>query len=47
MTTAFPLVILSGVLHAYRNYLAKRSLHKHAFLRHTQRIAAAAFALSQ
>jgi drug/metabolite transporter (DMT)-like permease len=44
MTAAVLIVVLSGMLHAYWNYLAKRSLHKHAFLWHAQWIAVAAFA---
>lgn len=44
MAAASLLVVLSGVLHAYWNYLAKRSLNKHAFLWHAQWVAAAVFA---
>jgi drug/metabolite transporter (DMT)-like permease len=44
MSAALPLVVMSGMLHAYWNYLAKRSLNKHAFLWHAQWIAVAVYA---
>jgi drug/metabolite transporter (DMT)-like permease len=44
VSAALPLVVLSGVLHAYWNYLAKRSLNKHAFLWHAQWVAVAVYA---